>query len=106
MDDPRESAAEVPRLAAPSDPPDWDAWGRAANRHMLAHMMRRVATHAGPYPPSALPKLVAARNAWVADMREIQGPQGEVPVDIQQACWAEYVAHADAEISAAISEAA
>jgi hypothetical protein len=105
-DDPRENAPDAPRLPPPQDPPEWDAWGRAANRHLVAHMMRRVVGHAGPYPPEALPVLLAAKNAWADDMREIEGTRREVPVDVQRECWSDYIVRADQEIAARFAEAA
>ena len=99
-DDPHENAGDVPRLAPPQDPPEWDAWWRAGNRHLLGHVLRRAAVRR-PYNHAELPTLLRARDAWVSDMREIQDPNGEVPIDVQRACWSDYIGRADEEIGAA-----
>ena len=106
----------------------FDRWDIAANRHLLAYLMRRMAEnpHAYGRPASylamrviarrenqnadaspefvrAVETLVAYKRAWAQDMREWVDPEtGEVgrpSVDAQKAAWEDCMARAEADIA-------
>lgn len=119
-----------PRVPAlPTKPADWqgDRWDIAANRHLLAYIVRRMTAnpHAYGRPASylamrattsrenphadapefvrAVEILVAYTRAWAQDMREWADPQtgqiGRPPVAAQQAAWEDCMARAEADIA-------
>lgn len=110
-----------PALSAP-DPFQGDAWDMAANRHLLAYIARQLAedprrygrgpskaamqvsksknADASPEFVANVGRLVAAKNAWAADMRDI-AQNGEVAEDVQRVVWSDYIGRAEAEIARA-----
>jgi len=88
-------------------------WLGAANRHLIAHIMKVCMTKPTRYGPvnpreydahrnvkplnthplaqEATAWLVEARDAWVADMQDIQDAKGEVPVDVQKKIWRDWI---------------
>jgi hypothetical protein len=89
----RELRAQLPQAATPTQPPwEGDMWDIAANRHLLAHLVRlvvnrrRITNHAA---------FVEAKKAWATEMRDLaQNNGGEVPVDLQQSVWRDYIGRA------------
>jgi hypothetical protein len=121
----RELRAKAPIApAAAQSEPEVDVWEAAGNQHLLAHIRRRLALnpqhfgrpatlaamrqttrekfpHADASPDFVqnVKRLVRARNAWVADMRDV-AVDGGVPVETQKSIWNEYIASAEQEIRA------
>lgn len=123
-----DATEEGPRAPALPNPDRWqgDDWDSAGNRHLRAHITRRL--HADPRcygtPASAhamqaasraqspdadasegfvhnIDRLVAAKIAWAADMRDLaQNGNGTVPPDLQRHCWRDYLETAERDIAA------
>lgn len=103
-----------------------DVWDIQANLFLLSHIRQRLADKPNCYGHSAsyklliapakdvrelgldmktldapssfignVERLVAAKKAWAADMRDI-AVKGEVPVELQQQVWREYLERAEA----------
>lgn len=109
-DDFDEGPRELPRLI--DEGPTQDEWEVTANRHLFAHIMRRMqadpkcfgepatahgmrvmttpSADASPEFVAAVHRLVAAKKAWAADMREL-ATNGPVPIDLQQVIWRDYI---------------
>lgn len=87
------------RAAAPEQPVDdgfrGDVWDMAANRHLLAHIVKTVAAKRAITPQETV-RLVAAKNSWAADMRDLDGGRKNVAVDLQRKIWNDYVTRAEA----------
>lgn len=125
-----DSIDDGPRATALPNPDRWqgDDWDRAANRHLQAHITRRL--HADPRcygapasgramrilsreeSPNAdaspqfvrnVHRLVAAKKAWAADMRDV-AQQGEVSVRMQRECWGDYIGAAERQIAVDLAE--
>jgi len=118
---------EGPRVPALPRPADWqgDQWDVAANRHLVAHLLRELRANPHKYgqPASylamrattrrenphadaspefmrAVETLVAYTRAWAQDMREMAAESGGVvPVDLQRAAWEDCMARAEADIA-------
>lgn len=110
-------------LPALPNPDRWqgDAWGVAANFHLLAHITRRLKVDsrcygrpasarglrtmtdanadASPEFVAAVGLLVQAKNTWAKDMREI-AEEGGVDVKLQRASWDDLLGAAETEIAA------
>jgi hypothetical protein len=71
----------------------FDQWGIAANKHLLAQIMRRVLARSGGYNEVETRKLVAAKNQWAQDMRET-AEHGQVDIETQKGMWEYRVSHA------------
>ena len=93
-----------------------DAWDAAANRYLLGHLTKRLerrlsipgrpasydgmrgSTHktadASPEFVANVQRLVAAKNSWASDMRDM-AVNGEVPPETQQAVWHDYLGRAE-----------
>lgn len=120
-----EGPAKLPALPPP-DTWEGDVWASAANRYLMGHIAKRMATNPKGYGKPAsyeamrapkadlgrlgldehnldassefvdrMAKLVAAKNTWAADMRDL-AIKGEVPAETQKAVWREYLARAEA----------
>jgi hypothetical protein len=114
------------RARAPADRPPsveipWhgDQWDAAANRHLLAHIMRTLRANPQHYGESPsyhamrntntknadaspgfianIARLLAAKKAWAADMRDMAPHTGGL-VDglLQREIWADYITKAEA----------
>lgn len=94
--------ARAPVVSAAPEPyvPGHDDWWRCANRHLLAHIMQRVARRRPAYTRDALTVLLPAKDAFAQDMRDVQDASGEVPVEVQKASWSDFIDKADAQIEA------
>lgn len=56
-----------------------DNWDIAANRHFLAHILRRVQSGQRPYTPAETAIMVRWKNKWASDMREEATAKGVDP---------------------------
>ena len=78
-----------------------DAWDMAANRYLLGHIARQLSLnpqrYAGPKFVENVHRLVAAKNEWASDMRDIAVDDG-VPAETQQAIWHDLIGHAEARL--------
>jgi hypothetical protein len=130
-----DTIADEPQALALPNPDAWhgDQWDMAANRHLQAHITRRIHADSRCYgaPASAhamrklarehspnadaspefvvaVRQLVAAKNAWAADMRDLASahPDGIVEPAIQRACWSDYLVSAERAIAARESKPA
>lgn len=118
---------EGPRVPALPKPAEWqgDRWDVAANRHLVAHLLRELWANPRAYghPASvhamrtmsreqfpnadaspefvrAVRTLVAYTRAWAQDMREMAAESGGVvPVELQRAAWEDCMARAEADIA-------
>lgn len=117
FDDGREPAR--PQLTGP-DSFTGDSWDTAANRYLLGYITKNIprnpqvygdpATYdvlarcksgngdASPEFIARVSRLVAAKNEWAFDMRDI-AVRGEVPVEMQKQCWREYMERAETKNS-------
>ena len=112
-------------MPPPAENPAFDGWGRAANRHLLAHVLRQARLRripggcsyealreaiegemraladgrpfhrdpvldATPEFVEAVGSLVAAKNAWASDMRELSR-NGPVEPPLQREIWNDYL---------------
>lgn len=75
----------------------FDNWGVAANSHLMAYVLRKMAVKRCFNARETL-ILVAYKNAWADDMRDIGQ---EVPVEKQKACWADCMQRAEAQMAQA-----
>ena len=91
-----------PRWALPA-PDDYagDSWDMAANKYLLGHIATRLSEKPGCYGAqnsvemrAAVAKLLAAKNAWAADMRDL-AVNGEVPPSTQKAVWYDLISTAE-----------
>lgn len=122
-----DSINEGPGTARPLPNPETqrgDEWDTAANKHLQAHLTRRLhsdpqcygrpatshamrtmsrerdaAADASPDFVRNVERLIAAKTAWAADMRDL-AQNGSVSVERQRECWREYIEEAEAEIAA------
>lgn len=118
-----------PQRALPKpDAVEWNKWDMAANRHLLAHFIRRITERTNRYGRGAsaqmlrapvedlrqlgvdeklldasgefvsnVKRLIAAKNNWAADMRDLER-NGEVPSETQKAVWNDYITTAEASL--------
>lgn len=90
------------RSGPPEAPPSlWrgDEWASAGNRHLMAHLMRRMLKHQGfNAPETAI--LVESKNAWVEDCRIDQPIASK-----QRSAWEDQMRVADGRIAALRLEA-
>lgn len=117
---------EVNDRAALPNPDGWqgDEWDEAANRHLLGYITRHVSANPerygkgratgvamahprvpGNHNADASPEFVACvqvlvgyKNGWAQDMREESAGAG-VPIERQQAYWAECMRRAEEQIT-------
>jgi hypothetical protein len=86
-------------IALPNPAHNLDPWALAANRHLLAHVMR-AGSRGRRYTPDDTDVLIEAKNAWAADMRDIEANHpGSTDVELQRSCWNDYMARAEAKIA-------
>lgn len=85
-------------ISPPEDAPgtQFDNWGCAANRHLLAYILRAVKDRRAVVGTNVL---VRFKNLWADQMRLSADPKGEVPIDEQQDVWAECMRRAEEEIA-------
>lgn len=125
---------DEPQAPALPNPDRWqgDDWDNAANRHLLAHITRKLAANPAHYGRGAsfkalrasekdlrdlgldrhsldatprfvdnIQRLVGAKNAWAADMRDLaQHGNAVVDLDVQRECWDDYIGGAERQIAA------
>lgn len=99
-----------------------DAWEAAANRHLLQHIREQMALNSRRYGRPAcyvslrasrsgngdaspefignVGRLVEAKKAWAADMRDLAAntADGTVPGDLQRSVWKDHIGRAEADI--------
>ena len=120
-----DEAPPLPMLTG-RNTPEADPWEVAANRHLLKHITDRIYAAGRPYgrPASAhamrvmttpnadaspefirnVHRLVDAKKAWAADMRDL-AQNGPVPITVQRQCWADYIGRAESDIAIWMREA-
>ena len=88
------SAKRAMRAPAPEPhlEPVMDPWGIAANKHLLAHLVRKVLAK---QPIASHSRYIEYKNAWARDMREAC-ENGAVPIAFQRESWADCMARAEA----------
>lgn len=104
-----------PRMPAlpPPDSYSGDKWDVAADLHLLAHIRRVMSDDPRKYGhlgkngtgwtdefEANVKRLVAAKNQWAADMRDVaRHTGGSVDVEVQREAWRDYMRAAEAEIA-------
>lgn len=105
--------------------PTGDKWDEEASLHLQGYIRRRLSADpqafgrpasymgmktmstpnadASPEFVRTVQKLVAVKNLWAADMREIAPGPEDVAPDVKQAAWEDYIASAEADIAAAVA---
>lgn len=120
----RKLRAAGPYVLAPQDPNagKFDPWAIAANFHLAAHIRKALSRNSRRYGDPGnyvsgrqesrefranVARLVEAKNAWAADMRDLAAHNaGEVPVLQQREIWNDYLKSAEAQIANAHKQAA
>lgn len=76
-------------------------YGRAATAEGMRNLSREKFPNADASEDFVwnIQRLIAAKNAWVADMIDVSGGSGPVDPDIQRAVWKDYFDRAEAEIA-------
>lgn len=93
------------RARAPTQPkdsaPEWPggAWALAANRHLLAHLVRKAVAKGWQCTPMMLRGYLDAKNAWADDMRDLAKGSDAVPPELQRSIWRDYLAKAEAAMA-------
>ena len=102
-----------------ADTTQWDGWTRSANHHLLTHVRTALSVRPRRYGDGGISgrvgpgdhrwsadfernvaHLIAAKNAWIADMRDLAANgDGEVSVTQQRAIWDDLIQHAEAAIA-------
>jgi hypothetical protein len=97
----------------------WDGWSKSANHHLLTYVKTALSARPRRYGDGGISgrvgpgerrwsaeferniaRLVAAKNAWVSDMRDLAAHgNGEVAVERQREIWSDYLQRAEAEIA-------
>lgn len=91
---------------APTVQPDlaWDGdrWDMAGNARLWKHITRKIMGSGVRISPDQVRQLVAAKNAWAADMRDIddKGAEG-VRRELQDRCWDDIIGRVTAAKAAA-----
>ena len=92
------------RTAVPAKPerPAWvgDAWDAAANKHLLALMLRRLMRRQPGFDEAQTRQILMAKNEWAKTMRESVDARGEVDLETQRALWSFHVLNAVKELPA------
>lgn len=86
-----EDRSEYERLRAP----ELDKWAIAANKHLLAHVLKS-ATIRCYFDPPMTETLVKFKNAWADDMRVAEQNGQGIPIEEQKNAWEDCMSRAKA----------
>lgn len=119
----RRLRASAPSPTEQAKEPEWlgDRWDEEGSLHLQAYIRRRLSVDpqcfgrpasymgmktsttpnadASPEFVRNVHKLVAAKNLWAVDMREIAPEPEDVAPEVKQAAWEEYIQSAEADIA-------
>jgi hypothetical protein len=90
-----EFGGDPPKALPAPDEFQGDGWDLSANRHLLGHLVRSIAIDRRKYTREEVGRLVDAKKAWAADMRDLSR-NGEVPIEMQRTVWTDYIGRAQA----------
>lgn len=96
-------ASAPPEVSKPRDDGfRCDRWDIAANRHLLAYLVRQICERRRGLNAEAVQTLIEAKHRWAATMRDIDAGCGGhgVPVEDQRDIWRECMRQAEDEIRA------
>lgn len=92
--------------ASPTQQPnfawDGDVWDLNGNARLMKHVTHAICYHGARFDKAKIERLVRAKNAWAADMRDLEaGGANGVPKDLQDRIWKDLVDQAEQQPRAA-----